>query len=82
MLILLNNMVLALLFLYVGIFTFKGAVMFYILEFVFYILFFYGRYVIEDDDINLDEIEDEELREEIRLYKDGKRLNKEKINKD
>ncbi len=82
MLILLNNMVLALLFLYVGIFTFKGAVMFYILEFVFYILFFYGRYVIEDDDINLDEIEDEELREEIRLYKDGKRVNKEKINKD
>ena len=82
MLILLNNMVLALLFLYVGIFTFKGAVMFYILEFVFYILFFYGRYVIEDDDINLDEIEDEELREEIRLYKDGKRVNKEKIDKD
>lgn len=82
MLILLNNMVLALLFLYVGIFTFKGAVMFYILEFVFYILFFYGRYVIEDDDSNLDEIEDEELREEIRLYKDGKRVNKEKINKD
>lgn len=82
MLILLNNMVLALLFFYVGIFTFKGAVMFYILEFVFYILFFYGRYVIEDDDSNLDEIEDEELREEIRLYKDGKRVNKEKINKD
>ncbi|MBQ8166174.1 MAG: hypothetical protein IJZ96_03960 [Lachnospiraceae bacterium] len=82
MLILLNNMVLALLFLYVGIFTFKGAVMFYILEFVFYILFFYGRYVIEDDDINLEDIEDEELREEIRLYKDGKRVNKEKINKD
>ena len=65
-----------------GIFTFKGAVMFYILEFVFYILFFYGRYVIEDDDINLEDIEDEELREEIRLYKDGKRVNKEKINKD
>ncbi|MBO5388772.1 MAG: hypothetical protein J6A59_11630 [Lachnospiraceae bacterium] len=82
MLILLNNMVLALLFLYVGIFTFKGAVMFYILEFVFYILFFYGRYVIEDDDINLEDIEDEELREEISLYKDGKRLNKEKIDKD
>ena len=35
-----------------------------------------------DDDINLEDIEDEELREEIRLYKDVKRVNKEKINKD
>ena len=64
------NMMLALCLYILGFFTFKGAVLFYMIEFIFYMLFFCGRYEIDDEDFDLDEIENEEFREEIRRYRE------------
>ncbi len=66
------NMFLALCLYILGVFTFKGAVLFYMIEFIFYMLFFCGRYEIDDEDFDLDEIENEEFREEIRRYREEK----------
>ena len=51
----------------IGMFTFKSAVTFFIIEFIFFIMFLWGRDQIHED-IDLDEMSDEEAREKLKKY--------------